>query len=361
MKHPNEGALRRMADEPTMVRDTDRRHVESCARCHNKVMEMEGDARRLESVFAMARLPVDSAAALNLVRQRGAAIEGARRRSRFGMPRRIAPLTGGVAALLALSGIVALTPARSLAQSFITIFQPQQIQAVSVTSTELSALPDLRRFGTVHMGPHMHLVTYASRSALAAASGLQVMAPATLPAGVPAAVRYRLVPGSSASFQFSAARANHALAVTGNKLPAMPARIDGSTLRVTMGNTAIAVYGSSHDIPALVIGEMRAPRVTSTGTSVRDIEDYVLSLPGVPAQLAQQLRSINDPATTLPLLIPVDKAHSHPVDVQGVHGLAVGDNTGLGTVVVWEKNGVMHGVGGTMTENEALAVANSLT
>jgi hypothetical protein len=46
--------------------------------------------------------------------------------------------------------------------------------------------------------------------------------------------------------------------------------------------------------------------------------------------------------------------------VQGRSGLLVGDNTGVFSVVIWEENGVVYGVGGALTSGQVLHVANSL-
>jgi hypothetical protein len=48
------------------------------------------------------------------------------------------------------------------------------------------------------------------------------------------------------------------------------------------------------------------------------------------------------------------------VSVHGVTGLFIGDSTGLGSAVIWQQNGLVYIVGGTLTEAEVLAVANSL-
>ncbi len=47
--------------------------------------------------------------------------------------------------------------------------------------------------------------------------------------------------------------------------------------------------------------------------------------------------------------------------MQGVTGVALGDNTGLGSAVVWVKNGVVYGVAGTLKLSEVLSIANQLT
>jgi len=40
--------------------------------------------------------------------------------------------------------------------------------------------------------------------------------------------------------------------------------------------------------------------------------------------------------------------------------VAIGDQTGAGSVVIWEKNGMIYGVGGPLKESDVLAAANSL-
>jgi hypothetical protein len=40
--------------------------------------------------------------------------------------------------------------------------------------------------------------------------------------------------------------------------------------------------------------------------------------------------------------------------------VAIGDSSGLGSALIWVKDGVVYAVGGTLTENQVLQVANSL-
>ena len=109
----------------------------------------------------------------------------------------------------------------------------------------------------------------------------------------------------------------------------------------------------------MAVVEMTNPVVSSTGASVTTIEDYLVSLPGFPPDLAAQIRAIGDPATTLPVPVPTGQ-DSHQVDVNGAKGLFVGDSTGLGSGVVWTKDSVLYATVGTMTEDEVTGVARSL-
>jgi hypothetical protein len=43
-----------------------------------------------------------------------------------------------------------------------------------------------------------------------------------------------------------------------------------------------------------------------------------------------------------------------------VQGLAIGDETGIGSAIVWTKGGTLYAVGGTLAQSAVLAIANDL-
>src|SRR5579872_6564159 len=143
----------------------------------------------------------------------------------------------------------------------------------------------------------------------------------------------------------------------------MPAGLDGASLELTVGPAIVEVYGapsSQEGLPQLAIGKMRAPTLGSTGPSVKEIEDYMLSIPGFPPDLAAQLRALGDPATTLPLPVPVDRATTQQVSIDGASGVLVGDDTGLGAGVIWEQDGYVYGVAGTQSQETVLSIARAI-
>jgi hypothetical protein len=402
MRHLSESVLRRLYDEPAAIPAAARRHYATCARCRGRFDTIAADARAVAPLLAVSDARADPAAAFTQIRQRIAAQNGVQSRRRHQRwyermgamvqlnGRRLARPVGGVIAAAALVGALALTPAGSFAQSFITIFEPQQFVPVPVTSGELQSLPNLRDYGTMTQSAQPAARQVASATAAAAATGLVVHAPASLPAGVPTNVTYTVLSQGTASFTFSAARAQAAAAATGKTLPPMPAGLDGSTLQVTIGPAVVATYGGTMgiggedtrlrgrhagikgvatgraavhregDMPSLVVAEAAQPRITSTGATAKEIEDYLLAQPGVSPQLAAEIKAIGDPTTALPIPIPVERATAQTVQVQGTSGLAVGDNTGIGSGVIWEKDGVVYGVAGALPESQILAIANSL-
>ena len=93
--------------------------------------------------------------------------------------------------------------------------------------------------------------------------------------------------------------------------------------------------------------------------TVRQLENYLLSVPGIPAGVASEIRALGNPTQTIPVPIPVDLASGSSVNINGASGLLIGDSTGLGSAVIWQHNGVVYAIAGTVSSNEALAVARS--
>jgi hypothetical protein len=356
-----------MLDEPAAIRDREREHFHACAECRNRYATIVADADKVGQWIAVSAVGVDSSAALARLENRIES-EGLRPRRwkapllyrRQSGPRMRAGFGGAVAALV-IAGAFTWTPAGSLAQDLITVFQPSHVVALPVTAGDLKTLSQLAKYGTVRVPSGVSPTSVSGPEAASAQSGMAVLTPASLPSDVSSTVTYRVLPSESASFTFSASKAAATAAASGRSLPSMPANIDGSTLKLTTGTAVLATYGAAHqEIPNLVIGQMRRPVVTARGVSEKELEDYLLSLPGISPELAAQVRAIGDPTTALPIPVPVNMAYSHPVVVHGVQGLAIGDSTGAGSGVVWQKDGVIYGVAGPISEAEVLTIANGL-
>jgi hypothetical protein len=357
-----------MADEPIAVPDSVRQHYQSCDQCRHRFAEISSDAQSVREWMAARPIPVDTAAALVRFQTRARDVREGLKPRRYRVPympgarARSARIgLAAAAASLALAGALAFTPAGSLAQDVITIFQPSQVVPVVVTANDLQTLQQLTHYGTISGPANTPAQDASGPEAASAQTGMTVLVPSSLPSDVNSKVRYAVLPSESAIFTFSAAKARAASAASGETLPAMPAGMDGSSLELVTGEAVVATYGAgSGDVPSLVIGQMRRPTLTARGVSVQELEDYLLSVPGISPQLAAQIRAIGDPTTALPIPVPVNLAYSHSVLVQGVQGLAVGDSTGVGSGVVWQKDGIIYGVAGPLSEAEVLSIANQL-
>ncbi len=353
MTHLADGALRRLHDHPRDLADADRRHLDTCARCRARRDEIVADATAVASLLALPDFEPDVAHALS-------AVTAARSAPRV-RPPFLAPAFARAAALVAVAlvAIVAFT-ATGLAESFLTIFEPKQFVGVRVDTGELRALPDLSAYGTTIWDPQPSRPReLTDLQAAVAELGFTPLGATQLPPGVTGAARYLVYPRTTGTFTFDARKAAQRGATP-------PPNIARTTLRGTVGPMVAQVWGTpdrtkSVDLPfgalPLAIVQARMPLVQSDGVSVRELQDYLLAQPGVSPDLAAQIRAIGDPATTLPVPLLANQ-RSHPVDVQGTHGLFVGDNSG--GIVIWQKDGYVFAVAGLVTESQALAVANSL-
>jgi hypothetical protein len=386
MRHLSDGSIRRMLDEPFSISDKERSHFAGCSLCKARAERFRADQRSVAAFFQTESPRPDIAHAINRVH---AAIDSKPKRSTAGRllpsfdnPRRKAALVkvswaGGVAAVLALS--LAFTPAKNI----FTIFQPKQFVPLSVTTGELRSLPNLAKFGTLtlpqnvcsrhsargapgsrRVKPSIHdqcnNLQFPNRAAAEAAAKMEILAPTYVPAGVPSHTAYSVMRAETSSFELDAKKAAAEMRKEHKAPVSMPAGLNGDVLRLTTGAAVLTIYGQAQAIPSLVIGQTPVPRVTSSGASITAIENYILRLPGVSKQLAAQVKAIGNPATSLPIPVPVNRAYAQRVTVNGASGIAIGDNTGVASIVIWQKAGTVYGVGGAFTQDQVLRVANSL-
>lgn len=328
------------------------------------------DETKLEQLLAGDERPADTTAGLRRFRESVATgrVEAYRTPQR----RRWTQALAAAAAVAALFAGLTIT---GVADSFFTIFQPKQVATVSIGKGDLSGLPDLSQYGTLAIVTQPAYRQAATPDQARAETGIAVLRPATVPAGVPADARLYTVSRGEATFRFDEAKLAASAARVSRTPPPMPAAIAASTLHVSGGPAVVQSYGGSFDpkldpkadprtmpggIPALLIAQSKAPVVRSDGATVDELRAYMLAQPGISAELAAQIRAIGDPAQTLLIPVPMDLASGKSVSVRGARGVFVGDSTGLGSAVVWVADGIVHIVAGSLGEKDLLAVADSL-
>lgn len=330
----------------------------------------------IEEMLSVNEPKVDTERALARLRARVEAERIAPVSRGTSAPRRVAVniWLRGLAAAATVALVATLLTVSGLAETILTIFEPKQLVAVPITVTDLNSAASFGAYGTLTWTEQPRPYDVPDIRTAARESGMTVLTPSNLPAGV-GAPRYGVMPKTTATFTFSAAKTTQAAAAQKRTPPPMPANIDGSKLFITGGPAVVAFYedgtsttgatgasGASpfSGMPKLIVAQGRPPVVQSDGVTVEQLQSYLLAQPGISPQLAAQIRAIKDPSSTLPVPIPVDMATSKKVTVQGVEGIFVGDSTGLGSAVIWQKDGIVYGVAGTLTEQQVLAVANSL-
>jgi len=156
---------------------------------------------------------------------------------------------------------------------------------------------------------------------------------------------------------------------SGRSAAVIPAGLNGTSVTVTGGPAMVAVYGGGSatsgeqvaaNPPSLVIAEGVRPTASTNGATLQQLEDFLVAQPDVSPQLAAEIRAIGDPASTLPIPVITGLMTSQTISIDGVQGVVTGDSTGLGSAVIWEKDGVVYAVGGLLSQNEVVDIARSL-
>ncbi len=360
MGHPTEGVLRRLLDEPAGVADSDRHHVAGCPQCLDGLVSMGEDAALVDAALAtesVAGVDVDAAwrrlstaapatgTGLAAAPPRAGRWRGVRRRPAFA----------------ALAVAVVLTGAgTAAANDWLQIFRTKKIAPVSFSTSDLVALPDLRAYGEVVVTGDVDVNPVADRATAAAETGLDVPEVTTLPRGVSGEPVYQVGRQASATFTFSADRAARAAAEAGRTLPAPPPGLDGSQVRLVAGPGVAAIWRQPTGVPALFVGRAVAPTAFSSGVPFETVRDYLLSLPGLPDDVAAQLRTFTADGSTLPLPVPADRMTTSSAEVGGVPATVLASRDRLLSAVVWVDDGVVSVVAGSLDPGEVLSIARAL-
>src|SRR5215210_3535450 len=234
MRHPSEGVLRRLVDEPAGVTVDERAHVAACATCLHDLETVRADARRVDAALA-ASVAVDTDAAWARLSASAAA--------ETPTPARPVPAGPGRwraavrrPAIAAVSAAVLVTGAGvAAANDWLPIFRAEQVDPVEISSTDLVQVPDLSAYGDLVVTQEPEPRQVADAAAAREGTGLAVPEVAELPEGVTGEPTYQAADVVQATFTFSAEKAAQAAAATGEALPPPPPGLDGSVLRLEAG------------------------------------------------------------------------------------------------------------------------------
>ncbi len=368
MRHVPDGVLRRLDDEPLAVPDRVGDHVADCERCGARRAEIARDTERAAALLAAPRLVPDldhAWARLRREMEREDSDPDRRRRPAAAVPRRARLPRVSLRAGVAIAALGVLVVGTAAAATLTTIFSPTHVAALTVNQSDLRAIAAFTglgdshplggstaasgssplRFGTVtwSSGAPQHVASQAQADAEA---GFAASLPAHLPAGVGPVRQFTVQPRTRITVSFNAKAAG----------------LTGKSVTIDAGPAVIAQYAAAGGppVPALAVGTMRRPTARSTGASVSQIEAFLLGQPGIPPQLAEEIRLLGDLRTTLPVPVPSGAA-VRSVQIHGWPGVLLADSSNAAAAVVWEDGaGLLHVVGGILDPQDVLNVARQL-
>jgi len=363
MYHVPSPVLRRLADEPLAVPDRSRRHLAGCDRCQAQSSQVAGDAALAARLLSAPAEISDIDLEWILLQDRLASPDAAQRpagRAPGRMPRRLAHVSVG-AGTAVVAGVLAVGAAAATVLN--TVYAPTRVAPVEVNAGDLRAIENVTGIGTGQLpasgsrqltfgevswttaGGPQQVSSIARASAI---TGLAFPTPGTLPAGVGAISQIMAQPRVTATIRFSQ-----------NAGPG----VAGSTLEVTAGPAIAVQYGGAtggSDLPTLAIAAARRPVASSTGATASQLETFLLSRPGLPAGLVQELRLLGKPGGILPVPVP-SGMWEQLQGVGGVPAVLVTDPGAFASAVIWEsRDGVVHAVGGLLDKEDALGVARQV-
>lgn len=304
------------------------------------------------------------------------------------------PALAAVAILAILAVALAFSPVSSLADQLFKTFRVQHFQAVTVPIKGMTSLPMPQQLtqeqqqqlqqmfaslGTLQTNAtkdtFRQVGSQADAQAFLSQHGGTLQAPTHLPAGYTAqAAQYGVGDPTSSQYTLNVAVAKQYLALLNspelNALP-WPEGVDKLTFGYDTPAMVATFYGNGQPEQGFGILQMANtdPSVPGAGPilhlpaelDVNAFRTALLAVPNLlPQQTMDQIKNVNNWQTTLIIPVP-ENAVTTNVTVKGNAGLLIEDGQGRGSLLLWQNNGKLYAVGGTISGDEAQAIANSLT
>jgi hypothetical protein len=267
---------------------------------------------------------------------------------------------------LVIGAVGVVVAGTAAAASLTTIFAPTHVAAVSLSQSDVRAIAGFiglgdsqvlggfpgpngstaARFGTIKWSSPGQAHPASTVAAASAEAGFRVSLPTRLPAGVGAVQQVTVQPRVSATVTFNSTAAG----------------LGGSSVTLDAGPAVLAEYAatSGTQVRTLGVATMRRPTARSIGASLSQVEAFLLAQPGVPPQLAEEVRLLGDLTTILPVPVPTG-AKVRSVQVAGWPGVLLADSSNAAAGVVWEDGqGMLHVVAGILDSQDLLNVARQL-
>lgn len=343
---PTSGTLRAHLDLPDPAVEA---HVTECPDCDTALLGVAETAGTVATLLAGLATEEDALPVQRTVGGRhpnpspgrGAAQsrpprEGGRRRLR-----RMAALGLTVIALAALS----LPAGRGAVAQLLDGFRAEQVQVVPLDLTDLRSFDPALLAGLAEVtdADLAEPVRVADADAAREISGL---VPFAVPDGVSGDVTYAATPGGDVRITFTPTADN-----------GLAPELADTILVVTVPPAVVTTVEGPQMLMLVRAGTLSA---RSEGAELAAVRDALLGLDGLPEGLRQQLSSITDWETTLPVPLPDGLPGAATVTIAGTEGIAVSDGVGLGAGVLWLADGETRAVGGIGTLDRMLVIAESL-
>jgi hypothetical protein len=379
---PSDGELRLSLGSDVQADVEVTLHVESCARCAARLDELRETSSAVASVFERLdaeAADIDASQAYRKLRRELVMEErsGGRNVTEF-WGRRVTRLSTTIAAVLAVVALVSFSPMRTLADDFLAQFRVQKFHAITIPMDMIAPLQaamltnvsdaDIERMKAEFDALGSFETTFATDmeslpapmtldEARAAYGSFAV--PDRMPAGFAALPEAFVTDAGSATYTMDVARAQEMVQELGLPIFSLPDpdAYPTVTFSVDVPQAVVLKYAGERG-STVVVGQMASPALNvPDGVDMDALREDILRFPGLPTDFVAELRSIDDWESTLIIPVP-ENATTRDVTVNGRAGLLI--EAEEGAVVLWERGGVLYGVGGDVSGSQVLDIANAM-
>ncbi len=389
MNCATEGEWRAYLDGELPATEKDRlaSHLATCASCTAELQRIEANASFAASAlgslapssaegpapaWSRVRERVDGRAGGSVTRDWGVS-EMFRRFFGFAGRTKLRIATSAITVFVAMALLFAYTPAGMAAGDFLSIFRVKKFVAVTVDPSSLPNLASPSDLGSVKTTGDKS-VKQVSPAEAQQIVGFKIPSIGTMPAGIEPTPRSTMVTGShSMTFTPDIKKVRAYLDSIGATNVKLPDKLDGAPITLASSPVVSQLYtekggverapdGSLKPLAGqkfLHLGMTTSPVLTvPDGIDMDQLRSELLKVPGLPPDLVNQLKAIDDWRNTV--VIPVVKGKSRDVTIQGQQGVLIREDNGPGVTILWQKDGVIYTLTGNASEAELLTAANSL-
>jgi hypothetical protein len=295
----------------------------------------------------------------------------------------------GFSAVLVLAAAFSFAPVQAWASEFLGLFRVQQVQVLPIDTTQLSSLSNdsslVKQISqlfadsvNVTRQPGQPVVVgSAAEASQAAGFGVRLLGAGQ---GTP---RVTVQDGTAFEVVINRQRAQALLDQAGRSDLRLPASIDGAKITVDVPTGVTAAYGdcpapsvSENGLPDVkgarpaqfsnctLLAQMPSPTVnTPPDLNIAQLAEIGLQFTGMSASEAHQFSQSVDWTSTLVIPFPRNAGTYEQVSVDGVTGTLITGGRGDGGnhySLIWIKNGVVYGLTGNGSSQQALALAQSI-
>jgi hypothetical protein len=357
------------AEERTAIEE----HLATCERCAASVRGLNADRAFAERTLERLQPSAEVVELPPLVRPAPAFAWG-----------RIA---AAAAAVLVL-GSFAFAPVRTAAADLLRVFRVQKVQTISLSQDDLQQIGKTLQTGSGHIdlkslgdawvegGPR------DTKQVSLAEAQSAVDFPVKLPTGL-GEPQLQLQPGQTVRFKLHVDAVNEALRYYGSDRT-LPSSVDGKVFEVQVPPILTARYGDAvgkrtvgpekgHAFAdGVFVGQARSPQLTvPDGVDAAQLREVLLNLPFIPQNVRDQLAAVDDWQSTL--LVPNVGGSAQDVTIDGIPAVVMSPDGAIRsarakvgtplpenvTTVIWNQDGVIRAIAGSIDETRATALART--